>query len=68
MTANHKGIFEFRICNLDKLSGDVTQECLNKTVLKIRDTDETQFIIDNKMKQVYTIQLPDDLVCEHCVL
>ena len=70
LTANHKGVFEFRICNLDTIDGDVTQECLNNTILTIANTTDTIYVLkDNKvMKHKYKIQLPEKLVCKHCVL
>ena len=31
LTSNHKGYFEFRLCNLDASpSADATQECLDR--------------------------------------
>ncbi|CAF0742985.1 unnamed protein product [Adineta ricciae] len=44
LTANHKGYFEFRLCNLDASpSADASQECLDRHLLKIADTDSTRF-------------------------
>lgn len=69
LTANHKGVFEFRICNLNSMDGnDVTQECLNKTMLSIAGTTDTRYVLDNQMTHKYKIQLPKDLTCSHCVL
>ena len=69
MTANHKGYFEFRICKIDGWTTDVTQDCLNKTMVKFVNTDnELKYVLDSKMEQNFNIQLPKDLVCQHCVL
>lgn len=68
LTANHKGVFEFRICNLDTIENDASQDCLNKTILKIKNTEKTQYKLDNEMNHKYSLELPYDLSCNHCVL
>jgi len=70
LTASHYGHFEFRLC-ADKKSVDelVTQECLDKHLLKLED-GTTEFPIPTlEAKNYYpVIQLPADVNCEFCVL
>ncbi|CAF1008607.1 unnamed protein product [Rotaria sp. Silwood1] len=71
LTANHKGYFEFRLCNLDNNpNSDATQECLDRRLLKIAGTDSTKFRdVDKYGSQAITVrvQLPSDVACRHCV-
>lgn len=69
LTANHKGNFQFRVCNIDGWQGDATEECLDKTVLAdlngnkeipIRTEDGTGMMN-------FKLQLPSDLSCTRCV-
>ena len=69
ITANHLGYIEFRLCNVDNWLTDATQECLNKTVLKIASTNDVRYPVDPDLKTVeYKLDLPVDFTCEHCVL
>lgn len=67
ISANHLGWFEFRICNVDSLITDATQECLDRALLT--DLDGNTRI--NLKKGVYNfetkLKLPDYLWCKHCV-
>jgi hypothetical protein len=70
LTANHKGYFEFRLCNLDGSSSDATQDCLDRGILKIANTDSTKFRdIDKYGSEAITVrvQLPSNVACRHCV-
>ncbi|CAM4892243.1 unnamed protein product [Rotaria socialis] len=71
LTANHKGYFEFRLCNLDSTpNSDATQDCLDRRLLKIAGTDSTRYRdVDKYGSQAITvrIQLPSDVACRHCV-
>ncbi|CAF0739159.1 unnamed protein product [Rotaria sordida] len=70
-TANHKGHFEFRLCNVDSNpNSDATQECLDRRVLKIAGTDSTRIRdVDKYGTATITVrvQLPSDVACRHCV-
>lgn len=69
ITANHKGYFEFRVCNTDLLNGaEATQECLDQILL----TDKfgrTRIPIASNLKgrTNFQLQLPSGLTCQHCV-
>lgn len=71
LTANHKGYFEFRLCNLDASpSVDATEECLDRHLLKIANTNSTRFRdVDKYGSEMITVrvQLPADVACAHCV-
>lgn len=36
ITSNHRGYMEFKLCKLDNMHNNVTQQCLNKNVLKVK--------------------------------
>ncbi|CAF2795580.1 unnamed protein product [Rotaria sp. Silwood2] len=71
LTANHKGYFEFRLCNLDASPlADANQECLDRHQLIIAGTNSTKFRDVNKYgSEMITVhvQLPLDVACQHCV-
>ncbi|CAF4209973.1 unnamed protein product [Adineta steineri] len=71
LSANHKGYFEFRLCNLDASPlADATQECLDHNLLKIADTDSTKFSDVGKYGSTtinIRVQLPPNVACQHCV-
>lgn len=70
ITANHRGFFEFRLCNVDGWETEATQECLNATVLRLANTpDMTKYKIEANFRHVsYKLQLPRNITCDHCVL
>ncbi|XP_056009101.1 uncharacterized protein LOC125663750 [Ostrea edulis] len=71
LTAAHGGKFFFKICKQTNVNIEVTQECLDKSQLKV--------VQNGELKDYYTVtevgfpsidmklKLPDDLTCEHCV-
>jgi hypothetical protein len=68
ITANHNGYFEFMICNVDGMSTDATQNCLNQNYLK-DSAGQTKIVIEKGYNgKIYTsLQLPASLSCNHCV-
>ena len=71
MTANHKGYFEFRLCNLDGWESDATEQCLNKTLLKAENSlEDKHYITTNESVTTlsYNLKLPPNFACNHCVL
>ncbi|CAF3373475.1 unnamed protein product, partial [Rotaria sp. Silwood2] len=68
LTANHLGIFEFRVCSIDNNSDkDATQSCLDLNILKTIN-GSTQYRITSSLSTVNLhLRLPDQLVCKHCV-
>ena len=71
---NHRGWYEFRLCNVDNMpSGEATQECLDKVLLKDA-TGSTRFNTPNhisaegKGTAYLTLKIPAGFKCNHCVL
>ncbi|XP_033754405.1 uncharacterized protein LOC117337502 [Pecten maximus] len=69
ITANHKGWFEFRICEAVDNNTPVTQSCLDQHLLTL-DNGGTQYNLAGNVKDDISIgvHLPPDLSCDHCVL
>lgn len=68
MTENHKGYFEFRLCNLDNILTEATQECLNKNLL-INSYGKNRIYLpkDFKGKMITFLNIPKGFKCDHCV-
>jgi len=71
LSANHRGYFEFRLCNLDASPlADATQECLDRHQLVIADTNSTKFGDVGEYGSTMIslrVQLPPNIACKHCV-
>lgn len=69
VTANHKGFFEFRICDIDGLNTDATQACLDKTPLTDKNGN-TRFPLLTESATVVSLKLklPSKLTCKNCVI
>ncbi len=69
INANHLGYFEFRVCNVDNLAGDATQECLDRILLADL-TGNTKILVSKESigRITITLRLPNDFNCDHCVL
>ena len=72
ITANHKGSFQFRLCNADNSPCD-KYEHFGEPLKRANDPTETRFQIpaqDQGVPKPYDMQykLPDGFQCEHCVL
>jgi len=67
LTTNHKGHFEFHLCELKDLSQPESgEECFKQLTF---EDGSTEFPIEVGMKTVMNrVKLPDGLTCEHCVL
>ncbi|XP_001663376.2 uncharacterized protein LOC5577450 [Aedes aegypti] len=68
LTANHMGHFEFNLCDLGVAGGE-TEECYEQ--YKLLDVEgRRKWYLNSTAATQYTVQLqlPADLVCEHCVL
>ncbi|XP_048745740.2 uncharacterized protein LOC125658507 [Ostrea edulis] len=70
VTASHKGYFEFRLCPHNDPKVTVTQDCLDRNLLKDPFTMGTKFFVDDKSVGIYNIelQLPEGVICDACVL
>ena len=68
LTANHKGYFQFSVCNVDGSKTDATQQCLDKNILT--DSNGKQKITIDAGKtgiMKFELSLPAGLACKHCV-
>ncbi|XP_033748370.1 uncharacterized protein LOC117333264 [Pecten maximus] len=68
VTASHHGFFEFRLCPNNDPSKPVTQECLDRHVLK--QPDGKTRVIEVGRAQTYRAKLilPDRVTCSQCLL
>ena len=68
----HGGWVEFRVCPAP-VNGDPTMECFELNKLKFTSDGKTRAELrsvrpDAKNYYTYSVKLPDNLTCEHCVL
>ncbi|XP_043267096.1 uncharacterized protein [Venturia canescens] len=67
LTANHHGYFEFRTCAMTARGVDVTDECLDKYLLKMENGTARYYPgPGNRIFEGY-YKLPDELTCAQCV-
>ncbi|KAL4220883.1 hypothetical protein ACF0H5_019149 [Mactra antiquata] len=67
LTANHKGWFEYRLCQNDDPKKRLTQECFDKHLLT--DDNKYRFVITKSMEHVtHSVALPAGVKCRNCVL
>ena len=71
LTANHKGWFEFRVCPNDNPSKPITQECLDRYILRQITNNQPRYMVPSEngrsLIKVY-LKLPVNLKCKNCVL
>lgn len=68
ITANHRGYFYFKICNLDQDQRE-SDGCFDRYQVLISDGSSTYTLPSTESKDyTLSIKLPSDLVCNHCVL
>ncbi|XP_055634927.1 uncharacterized protein LOC129774897 [Toxorhynchites rutilus septentrionalis] len=67
ITQNHLGYFEFNLCDLSR--GSETAECFERTPL-LDCEGRRHWYLNSTLNQVYKVclKLPEDVVCEHCVI
>ncbi|KAL4216731.1 hypothetical protein ACF0H5_024454 [Mactra antiquata] len=71
ITAHHKGYFRFKICANNE--NEVTQECLDRNPLRIRESDTQgdpyRFYPprEPKLNELH-VELPPGMICDRCVL
>ncbi|CAO1341620.1 unnamed protein product [Diamesa serratosioi] len=66
ITANHKGKFVFKICNLDKEIE--SEECFDRQPVRLQNGQDYVLVASNPGDFVVPIVLPKDLQCKRCVL
>ncbi|XP_033762229.1 uncharacterized protein LOC117343818 [Pecten maximus] len=70
LTSNHKGYFEFRLCENNNVNQAITQECLDEHLLIFTETGKTRGDIttDEDTEFSFLVDLPEGVTCEQCVL
>ncbi|CAK9813288.1 hypothetical protein ANTQUA_LOCUS7565 [Anthophora quadrimaculata] len=68
LTANHLGTFRFHLCQLHNIHHVETEECFDEYPLQLADGGYEMNVPSTKMDFEIAVRLPNDLVCEHCVL
>lgn len=71
LTTNHKGWFEFRLCENNNPKKRVTHECLNKHLLQLYGTGKTRYPVHEASgngKFRIKLQLPKEVMCTQCIL
>ncbi|GBN69095.1 hypothetical protein AVEN_50955-1 [Araneus ventricosus] len=70
IVANHKGYFEFSLCERNDPNVRETEECFDKRLLELADGTGTKFHIprDDNGFYIVPIKIPQDVSCSHCIL
>ncbi|XP_003494795.1 uncharacterized protein LOC100743840 [Bombus impatiens] len=67
LISNDLGSFSFSLCPLEGPKDFETEMCFKKYPLQLENTDNA-FLLPNYQKDFYIrVQLPSNLICEHCV-
>ena len=67
VTANHKGYFQFRLCDNPNSGSPAHESCFNKNVLKISDGTDKFYIGTGTGTHSVRVKLPE-VRCDTCVL
>jgi len=69
VTTNHKGWFEFKLCENNNIHQDKDQSCFDKNLLEFED-GETRVTVPKDPNGLfkYKIKLPEGLQCDQCIL
>ena len=69
ITANHKGWFQFKLCPNNNPHRRVTQQCLDRFVLRAAVGAGTRYNLGGRKGLIkLRYQLPPGVVCSQCVL
>ncbi|XP_068209369.1 uncharacterized protein [Palaemon carinicauda] len=70
LSANHKGWYEFRLCNNNNPQAEDSQRCLDKQLLQMADGSGSRYYLEGHVRGSHTVhvKLPDRLSCSHCLL
>ncbi|XP_061196620.1 uncharacterized protein LOC133204893 [Saccostrea echinata] len=70
LTANHVGVFEYRVCPIRDVNIPATQECFDKYPVLITESIDGRYHVNASENGVIHMKgrLPPNLSCEHCVL
>jgi len=69
ITTNHKGWFEFRLCENNNIKKDANQTCFDKHLLQFANTGKTRVNVGPGTKIFpYKLRLPQGVTCTQCIL
>jgi len=68
ITTNHKGWFEFKLCENNNIYQDSDQSCFDKHLLVHKDGSTRVHVGEGKRIFSYQVQLPKGVVCDQCVI
>ncbi|XP_069119263.1 uncharacterized protein [Argopecten irradians] len=68
LSANHGGWFEFRLCARNSKYDYLTQECLDRHVLRSPEGKTRYYPGFSMSSHMISLQLPVGVSCNHCVL
>lgn len=66
ITANHKGFISYQLCELEDPTQPEEEECFQQ--LQLEDGNSTQAIHSDDFEVSSIVKLPDEFVCDRCVL
>lgn len=71
ITSNHMGWFQFALCQRDTLDEPETEDCFGETLPIVTDGGKVpRYVLPTTRNGLFlfTLQLPKDAECRHCVL
>jgi len=68
VTANHKGWFEFKLCENNDVANDKDQACFDKHLLEFEDGSKRVNVSSGLGMKSYRVKLPADVTCDQCIL
>ncbi|XP_077289720.1 uncharacterized protein LOC143913663 [Arctopsyche grandis] len=67
ISANHRGYFQFRMCNLDRY-GSESDACYDNILLLTSTGEDRHPIASHLGNHELVLRLPSGVTCKHCVL
>jgi len=69
ITTNHKGYFQFKMCENNNIHQDSDQSCFDKHILEFADGSGTKVNVGEGNKLFsYKLKLPEGVTCDQCVI
>ncbi|XP_067658902.1 uncharacterized protein [Haliotis asinina] len=68
LTANHKGYFEFRLCENNDVTRAASHECFDQHILKMADGRTRYDLTTGTGVKVVQVSLPVGVRCQQCIL
>jgi len=68
ITANHKGWFEFKLCENNDPQNDKSQECFDRHLLEFASGETRMEVGQGNKLFKYRVKLPAGVTCQQCIL